>query len=120
MTNDPSLDLLTFSDALIRLAEGRPMARLIWLDPDDSGNIPFVYLQHGTYPAEDGGKYPDVVADELLSETLFKPSSEYGAVRLPHINMVSPSGEIIVGWLPTILELFAADWIEVPYENKFK
>lgn len=90
---------LTFSEALEALKDGKRIAREGW-----NGKNMYVYKSGGgTFSMETADMNPKVKEDLIkrgLKEVTF----------LDHVNMVSATTDIVVGWLASQTDMLSNDW----------
>lgn len=100
-----SLDLpgLTFGHALELLKSGAALRRAGW-----NGKGMFIYLNRGSKDFPEDEAIP--VRIEGIRSDLFDHGDVQTSTRLPNINMATPTGSIVTGWLASQTDLLAEDW----------
>ena len=94
---------MNFSEALELLKQGKKIARGGW-----NGKGMFIILVNGTSNIKpcDGTPYGKVCN--------FKKQETINI--LPHIDMYSAQGEMVVGWLASQTDILAEDWELIDYD----
>ena len=93
-------DEMTFGLAIEALKMGHKVARKGW-----NGKEMFIILVNGTNNVK---PYAGTPYKEVCD---FKGQTEINI--LPHIDMYSASGEMVVGWLASQTDMLAEDWVVV-------
>jgi hypothetical protein len=98
-------NLMTFSQALCELKQGKFVAREGW-----NGKGMFIYLVNGHEVQYNDLRYPAKAAADMASEMEHGDchSSRYVC---GHIDMKNAFGQIVVGWLASQTDILAEDWI---------
>ena len=96
--------MMDFGDAIREMKMGRKVARRGW-----NGKNMWVALTPGsTCPA---GSARDGHA--TFHRAVELPSAESEVVLLPHIDMRTADGSMVVGWLASQTDMLAEDWVIV-------
>lgn len=93
-------DGLTFGLAIEAMKKGLKVARRGW-----NGKGMFIAIQSGS-----------TISKELARGGIVKSLADQGfesIVILPHIDMRSANGEVVVGWLASQTDMLAEDWMIV-------
>lgn len=93
------IELVEFEQALAMLKQGLRIRRLMW--PDNE----FLFLlPAGTIPLT-------AIHDENLRQALANQSNDgyFGAAA--SIRKILANGQLMTGWVPSQIDMFADDWI---------
>lgn len=95
---------MTFGGAIELLKMGFKVARKGW-----NGKGMFIYLQDGSYP------YFHQLKEDVQRKLVDTNCTNVrGAVTIcPHIDMKAADGSIVIGWLASMTDMLADDWVVV-------
>lgn len=96
-----SKNLLTFSEALEALKDGKIVKRVTWKDKTQ-----FIYLNKGSLPADEtfAGDFEGIMFN------LFQTGDNGTVPRLPNINMKT-STATLTGWTASQTDILSEDWV---------
>lgn len=99
------MDTITFGEAIESLKKVNRIARAGW-----NGKGMFLYLNKGSIPVlAERCRYIEGISDHLFDLS----DDGTSTVHLPNINMSTPSGSIVHGWLASQTDILSEDWIIV-------
>jgi hypothetical protein len=93
-------DCMTFGLALEALKAGKKVARAGW-----NGKGMYIALQDGSLIDPE-----DAIGGAARALVESGDADEKGVVILPHIDMKSANGDIVVGWLASQTDMLSEDW----------
>lgn len=103
---------LTFGEAIEALKQGKAVARQGW-----NGKNMFIYLNKGSIDSTivkttSIEPYKSEIIDyiEGIDGSLFELGPKGSITRLPNINMCTPIGSTVTGWLASQTDILAEDW----------
>lgn len=94
---------LTFGDAIEALNKGKKVARAGW-----NGKGMYLVMQEGSVI-----RPQDARGGAALAHVESGEADGKGIVILPHIDMKSANGDIVVGWLASQTDMLSEDWMVV-------
>lgn len=104
---------LNFGEAIEALKQGKTVARQGW-----NGKNMFIYLNKGSIDSSkvkttSTEPYKSEILDNIegVDGSLFELGPQGSTTRLPNLNMYTPSGSTVTGWLASQTDILSEDWL---------
>lgn len=91
---------MNFGNALEHVKRGGRAARIGW-----NGQNMFVFLNRGSMPGHAGFQVNGVMPH------LFDVGQTDTVPRMPNLNLKTPDGMTVTGWVASQVDMLAEDWI---------